>query len=98
MLIHVFPVCQGVGGALTVLMKDTIRPNLMQTLEVSFTCLSYFILDFSILLWNFSQKTALLQNYRFCSFTTENNHKLSSFDVNHIVLVPHYTGTHLVLI
>lgn len=27
---------QGVGGALTVLMKDTILPNLMQTLEVCF--------------------------------------------------------------
>ena len=25
---------QGVGGALTVLMKDAIKPNLMQTLEV----------------------------------------------------------------
>ena len=25
---------QGVAGALTVLMKDTIKPNLMQTLEV----------------------------------------------------------------
>ena len=25
---------QGVAGALTVLMKDAIRPNLMQTLEV----------------------------------------------------------------
>ena len=26
---------QGVGGALAVLMKDAIRPNLMQTLEVN---------------------------------------------------------------
>lgn len=26
---------QGVSGALTVLMKDAIKPNLMQTLEVS---------------------------------------------------------------
>lgn len=28
---------QGVSGALTVLMKDAIKPNLMQTLEVSET-------------------------------------------------------------
>lgn len=28
-------VLQGVSGALTVLMKDAIKPNLMQTLEVS---------------------------------------------------------------
>ena len=28
----------GVGGALAVLMKDAIKPNLMQTLEVCFTC------------------------------------------------------------
>jgi methylenetetrahydrofolate dehydrogenase (NADP+) / methenyltetrahydrofolate cyclohydrolase / formyltetrahydrofolate synthetase len=27
----------GVGGALAVLMKDAIKPNLMQTLEVSLT-------------------------------------------------------------
>ena len=27
---------QGAGGALAVLMRDAIRPNLMQTLEVSF--------------------------------------------------------------
>lgn len=27
----------GVGGALAVLMKDAIKPNLMQTLEVSMT-------------------------------------------------------------
>lgn len=28
---------QGVSGALTVLMKDAIKPNLMQTLEVGET-------------------------------------------------------------
>ena len=33
---------QGVSGALAVLMKDAIRPNLMQTLEVSCTeCILY---------------------------------------------------------
>ena len=48
MLIHVFPVCQGVGGALTVLMKDTIRPNLMQTLEVSFTSFIFHFRFFHI--------------------------------------------------
>lgn len=30
-----FSLFQGVTGALTVLMKDAIKPNLMQTLEVS---------------------------------------------------------------
>lgn len=30
---------QGVSGALTVLMKDAIKPNLMQTLEVGETCI-----------------------------------------------------------
>jgi hypothetical protein len=29
----------GVSGALTVLMKDALRPNLMQTLEVNVICL-----------------------------------------------------------
>ena len=33
--------CQGVSGALTVLMKDAVRPNLMQTLEVWFTGISF---------------------------------------------------------
>ena len=28
----------GVGGALTLLMKDAVKPNLMQTLEVRFSC------------------------------------------------------------
>ena len=30
-------IVQGVSGALTVLMKDAIKPNLMQTLEVGET-------------------------------------------------------------
>ena len=35
LFVCLFVCFQGVGGALTVLMKETIKPNLMQTLEVS---------------------------------------------------------------
>ena len=35
----------GVGGALTVLMKDAIKPSLMQTLEV---CLVLFFLGIAL--------------------------------------------------
>lgn len=38
-----FPL-QGVSGALTVLMKDAIKPNLMQTLEVGYTYYTLLVL------------------------------------------------------
>jgi len=38
---------KGVSGALTVLMKDAIRPNLMQTLEVCNHYTIYAIVVFS---------------------------------------------------
>lgn len=34
----------GVGGALAVLMKDAIKPNLMQTLEVTALLISHTVL------------------------------------------------------
>lgn len=35
-IVSIFHFIQGISGALEVLMKDAIRPNLMQTLEVKF--------------------------------------------------------------
>ena len=55
----------GVGGALAVLMKDTIKPNLMQTLEVGISILkTYNVLNFT------TGDACLCTRWTFCQHRT----------------------------